>query len=137
MHDLKTHLIPHARDVGSRTRPHVTIFGSNDVARKDTRRSDDIYVPYRADAHVNALQACKAGLASKHGVVDAVERLAALTVPVERGAHRVGDPACIGDATSACANLGCQPHGDEMSRTVWQQKKRAVALRSPFRTAIA
>jgi UDP-glucose 4-epimerase len=113
------------------------IFGSNDVARKDTRRSDAMYVPHRADAHVNALQACKAGLASEYEVVDAVERLAALTVPVERGAHRVGDPACIGDATSACTNLGCQPHADGTSRTVWQQKKRAAALRSPFRTAIA
>jgi len=134
-HEPETHIIPLLLDAASGRRPDVTIFGTDYETPDGTCVRDYIHVADLADAHVNALEALLAGnsstvynLGNGQGfsvleVLDAVERVTGLNVPVIRGDRRPGDPAAlVSDATKARELLGWRPQFDRLDdivRTAW------------------
>ena len=102
-HDPETHLIPLVLDAASGRRENVTIFGTDYETPDGTCVRDYVHVADLADAHVKALEALSAGgpsgvynLGNGRGfsvreVVEAIERMTGLNVPVTRGDRRAGD----------------------------------------------
>ncbi len=141
-HDPETHLIPLVLDAASGLRPYVTVFGTDYETRDGTCIRDYIHVTDLADAHVRALDAIEGGAASGafnlgngqgftvREVVDAVERIAGLRVPVRFGGCRAGDPAAlVSDAKKARGILGWQPQLtglDAIIRTAWAWHQKEV-----------
>lgn len=139
-HEPETHLIPLVLDAASGRRPDVTIFGTDYPTRDGTCLRDYIHVSDLADAHVLALNRLLCGAASDvfnlgngqgfsvREVVDSVERITGLKVPVTLGARRPGDPAAlVSDATKARSELGWSPtldDLDEIVRTAWAWHQR-------------
>jgi UDP-arabinose 4-epimerase len=139
-HDPETHLIPLVLDAASGRRPHVTIFGTDYHSVDGTCVRDYIHVNDLADAHVRALSALQQGAKSDvfnlgngqgftvRQVVDTVERITGLNVPVQLGARRAGDPASlISDAAKAREQLGWQPQMPDLEsiiRTAWAWHQR-------------
>ena len=121
----------------------MTIFGTDYETTDGTCVRDYIHVTDLADAHVRALQALEGGTQpdaynlgnglgfSVREVVNTVERLTGLSVPVKFGDRRAGDPAAlVSDATNARNKLGWRPQFadlDDIIRTAWawHQKPRA------------
>jgi UDP-arabinose 4-epimerase len=134
-HDPETHLIPLVLDAASGRRANVTIFGADYDTPDGTCIRDYIHVSDLAEAHVKALGTLGAGSPSNvfnlgngqgfsvREVVQAVERVAGLDVPVKLGARRAGDPAAlISNATKAREALGWRPRFaeiDDVVRTAW------------------
>jgi UDP-arabinose 4-epimerase len=143
-HDPETHLIPLALDAASGRRAGVTIFGSDYETTDGTCVRDYIHVADLASAHVRAVDALEAGspsavfnLGNGQGfsvleVVQSVERVTGLSVPVTRGSRRAGDPAAlISDATKAKAVLGWEPRlagleGIVSTAWAWHQKSSSL-----------
>lgn len=139
-HDPETHLIPLVLDAASGRRPHVTVFGTDYDTHDGTCARDYIHVADLADAHVLALQNLEAGapsgpfnLGNGQGftvreVIDAVEKVTELKVPVVLGARRAGDPASlVSDATRAQTILGWQPKIADLEaivRSAWAWHQR-------------
>jgi UDP-arabinose 4-epimerase len=139
-HDPETHLIPLALDAASGRRPSVTVFGTNYDTADGTCVRDYVHVADLADAHVKALRALDGGALSDvfnlgngrgfsvREVVDAVERITGLSVPIILGDRRAGDPAVlISDAGKARDRLGWEPRIaklDEIIRTAWAWHQR-------------
>ncbi len=140
-HEPETHLIPLVLDAASGRRAHVTIFGTDYDTPDGTCIRDYIHVTDLADAHVLALQAIESGIApdaynlgngrgfSVREVINAVEKVTALNVPVIVGERRAGDPAAlVSDASKAHKTLGWQPkicNLDEIVRTAWAWHQRS------------
>lgn len=153
-HDPETHLIPLVLDAALGRRPNVTIFGTDYDTPDGTCLRDYIHVTDLANAHVKALQALDGGAPSDvfnlgngqgfsvRAVVDAVERVTGLQVPLKLGDRRAGDPAVlISNAAKARDALGWQPRLadlDEIIRTAWawHQKVATPSSSSHARTAI-
>jgi len=145
-HDPETHLIPLVLDAASGRRPLVTVFGADYDTPDGTCIRDYVHVTDLADAHVLALQALEGGAPSSaynlgngqghsvREVIDAVERITGLKVPVEAGPRRPGDPAAlVSDATRARDELGWQPRLadlDEIIRTAWGWHQKSAARRA-------
>ena len=139
-HQPETHLIPLVLDAASGRRENVTIFGADYPTPDGTCLRDYIHVSDLADAHVLALDRLLTGAASDvfnlgnglgfsvRQVVDTVERIAGLKVPVKLGDRRPGDPAAlVSDATKARDVLGWRPRLndlDEIVRTAWSWHQR-------------
>ncbi len=139
-HQPETHLIPLVLDAASGRRENVTIFGADYPTPDGTCLRDYIHVSDLADAHVLALDRLLTGAASDvfnlgnglgfsvRQVVDTVERIAGLKVPVKLGDRRPGDPAAlVSDATKARDVLGWRPRLndlDEIVRTAWAWHQR-------------
>ncbi len=130
-HDPETHLIPLVLDAASGRRPHVTIFGTDYPTPDGTCIRDYIHVSDLGAAHVKALQALERGspsLACNLGngrgfsvreVIDTVERITGLSVPVKLGDRRPGDPArLISDASRARTELGWNPQIAELDQII-------------------
>lgn len=135
VHYPETHLIPLVLDAATGRRPDVTIFGVDYPTPDGTCLRDYIHVSDLADAHVLALNRLFAGATSDHfnlgngqglsvrQVVDCVERITGLKVPVKIGDRRLGDPAAlVCDAVRAHDVLGWEPRLvclDQIIRTAW------------------
>jgi UDP-arabinose 4-epimerase len=140
-HDPETHLIPLLLDAASGRRSKVTVFGTNYPTHDGTCVRDYIHVSDLAEAHVKALSALfDDGRSSIYNlgngrgfsvreVIDAVERITGLTVPVVFGDRRAGDPAAlISDASKARDELEWRPRFaeiDEIVRTAWAWHRKA------------
>lgn len=141
-HDPETHLIPLVLDAASGRRHDVTIFGSDYDTADGTCVRDFIHVTDLADAHVLALERLIEGAGSQalnlgtgsgfsvRQVIDTVERITGLRVPVVNGSRRPGDPAAlVSDPSKAREVLGWTPKFRELDaiiRTAWEwHKKRA------------
>ena len=143
-HDPETHLIPLVLDAASGRRKNVSVFGADYPTPDGTCVRDYIHVSDLAEAHVNALQALFARKRSEvynlgngrgfsvNEVINSVERVTGLEVPVVFGERRVGDPASlVSDASKAREELGWRPRIteiDEIVRTAWAWHQR-VPLR--------
>ncbi len=143
-HDPETHLIPLVLDAASGRRPDVTVFGLDYDTRDGTCIRDYVHVCDLASAHVLALGALLSGQPSAKlnlglgygfsvlDVINSVERVTGLKVPVVHGARRAGDPAAlVSDPTRAMAALGWKPAFTDLDRIVetawaWHQKHRPV-----------
>jgi len=121
-HRHETHLVPLVLDAAAKLRPYIQIFGNDFPTRDGTCIRDYVHVCDLADAHVLALkyldQAVGAhafNLGSENGasvreVIDAVQRVTGLTVPVRQHGRRPGDPAqLVADSTRAKRLLGWCP----------------------------
>lgn len=146
-HEPETHLIPLVLDAASGRRRNVTIFGTDYSTPDGTCVRDYIHVSDLADAHVRALALLLTGgasdvfnLGSGEGfsvrqVVDNVERITGLKVPVKLGGRRSGDPAAlVADATKAREMLRWRPQISDLDEIVysawaWHQRENGVRRR--------
>ena len=135
-HEPETHLIPLVLDAVVGARPNVTVFGTDYPTLDGTCVRDYIHVTDLAQAHVLALQALQSGAPttaynlgngvgfSVRQVIDVVQQVTGLTVPVAFGLQRAGDPpALVGDASRIRAELGWAPqHADlaDIIGTAWR-----------------
>jgi UDP-glucose 4-epimerase len=133
IHDPEMHLIPLVLDAASGRRPNVTIFGTDYPTSDGTCLREYIHVSDLADAHARALDRLLTGPASdvlgnRQGfsvrqVVDSVERITGVKLPVKLGDRRPGGPATlVSNATKARDVLGWQPQIaelDQIIRTAW------------------
>jgi UDP-arabinose 4-epimerase len=147
-HQPETHLIPLVLDAASGRRQNVTIFGTDYPTPDGTCLRDYVHVSDLADAHVLALRRLLTGaesgvfnLGNGQGfsvrqVVDTVERITGLKVPVKLGGRRPGDPAAlVSDATRAHDVLGWRPRLsdlDEIVRTAWAWHQRGMTRPQPM-----
>jgi UDP-arabinose 4-epimerase len=143
LHDPETHLIPLVLDAVSGRRPNVTVFGSDYDTPDGTCIRDYIHVTDLAEAHVLALENIEGeaqsgayNLGNGHGfsvrqVIDAVERVTELKVPVVLGERRSGDPSIlVSDSAKARDQLGWQPKIPglgEIVRSAWAWHQRSPA----------
>jgi UDP-arabinose 4-epimerase len=134
-HTPETHLIPLILDAAAGRRAAITVFGDDYDTPDGSCIRDYIHVTDLADAHLRALEGLQRGLPSGafnlgngtgysvFEVIQAVERVTGLTVPVEIGPRRPGDPdRLVGSAGKARRDLGWQPRFaalDEIIRTAW------------------
>ncbi len=141
-HDPETHLIPLVLDAAAGARPNVTVFGTDYPTPDGTCVRDYIHVTDLAQAHVLALQALQSGAPtiaynlgngvgfSVREVIDVVQQVTGLTVPVIFGPQRAGDPpALVGDASRIRAELGWTPQHADLADIVgtawrWHQGKK-------------
>jgi UDP-arabinose 4-epimerase len=143
-HDPETHLIPLVLQAAAGRRPHVAVLGTDYDTPDGTCIRDYIHVVDLANAHVVALQTLEQEASSSaynlgngrgfsvREVIDAVERVTGLKVPIIEIERRAGDPpTLVSDASKAREILGWQPKIpdlDEIIRTawVWQQHSPSV-----------
>jgi UDP-arabinose 4-epimerase len=151
VHDPETHLIPLVLDAVSGRRPNVTVFGSDYDTPDGTCIRDYVHVTDLAEAHVLALRNTEGearsgayNLGNGHGfsvrqVIDAVERVTGLKVPVVFGERRSGDPSIlVSDSAKARDQLGWQPKIPglgEIVRSAWAWHQRSPA-RAPETRAV-
>jgi UDP-arabinose 4-epimerase len=142
-HDPETHLIPLVLDAAAGVRPNVTVFGTDYPTPDGTCVRDYIHVTDLAQAHVLALQALQGGAPtttynlgngvgfSVRQIIDVVQQVTGLTVPVVFGPRRAGDPpALVGDASRIRAALGWAPqHADlaDIIGTAWRWHQKHAA----------
>ena len=140
-HDPETHLIPLVLDAASGKRPSITIFGEDYDTHDGTCVRDYIHVEDLANAHVLALKALQDGqktrafnLGNGNGysikeIIESVERVTGLKVPVEMGPRREGDPASlIGSAETIKQALGWTPRFtnlDDIIKTAWNWHQKS------------
>ena len=123
-HPTETHLIPNALRAADDTGPALSIFGTDYPTPDGTCVRDYIHVVDLGKAHLSALRVCIPGrhsvinLGSGSGysvraVLDAVEAVTGLSVPVLKAARRAGDPAVLVASNDLAATLlGWQPERD-------------------------
>ncbi len=120
-HDPETHLIPLVLMAAMGKRDKLTVFGTDYPTPDGTCIRDYIHVEDLCDAHIRAIDTIRPGEKktfnlgigrgySVREVIDAVVRVTGLSVPVEYGPRRPGDPAILyADSTRAQAELGWTP----------------------------
>ena len=140
-HDPETHLIPLVLDAASGRRPNITVFGSDYDTPDGTCIRDYIHVTDLASAHICALEALKQGSrsgaynlgnglgCSVNEVIEVVQRVTGLTVPMLQGPRRAGDPATlITDASKARDELAWRPAIPDLASIIgtacaWHQRQ--------------
>ena len=140
-HDPETRLVPLALDAASGG-PPLTVFGTDYATPDGTCVRDYIHVVDLADAHVRALAALQAGLASQpinlgagrgmsvREIIAMVEAITGSRVDLRLGPRREGDPpVLIADARRAHELLGWSPRYSDPVRIVesafaWHCRKR-------------
>jgi UDP-glucose 4-epimerase len=139
-HDPETHLIPLALQAAAGLRPHLSVYGEDWPTPDGTCVRDYIHVSDVADAHLRGLDFLlncnRSGvfnLSNGQGfsvrqVIETVEQVTGLPVPVEFAGRRAGDPASlIGCAGKARQVLGWQPRYRDLAgmvRHAWQWQER-------------
>lgn len=121
-HNPETHLIPLALQAALGYRPALRLFGRDYPTPDGTCIRDYIHVDDLADAHLRALEYLWNGgksdafnLGNGEGfsvqeVIDTVEQVTGISVPVEEGPRRAGDPArLVADSAKAREVLGWMP----------------------------
>ncbi len=140
-HEPETHLIPLVLEAASGKRPYVTIYGDDYDTPDGTCIRDYIHVEDLANAHVLALEALQQGKVSKaynlgngngfsiKEIIQSVERVTGLNVPVKMGPRREGDPASlIGSAETIKQELGWNPRFivlDDIIKTAWNWHQKS------------
>jgi UDP-glucose 4-epimerase len=129
-HTPETHLIPLVIAAATGKIPHVTIFGTDYPTEDGTCVRDYIHVSDLAAAHVLALDKIASGskLAYNVGlgrgysvreVICTVEEVTGLTVPVQVGPRRTGDPpALVANADKIRTELGWVPKHDSLKAII-------------------
>lgn len=132
-HRPETHVIPVALEVLLGKREKFTVFGTDYPTDDGTAIRDYVHVIDLADAHIKALERLDTplgaiNLGTRDGfsvkqLVDSVERVTGMPLPVAYGERRAGDPpALIADTTRARQLLDWTPaHStmDEMIGSAW------------------
>ena len=102
-HEPETHLIPLCLQVALKQREALTVFGTDYPTPDGTCIRDYVHVEDLVDAHVRVLGVLKAGEQRVYNVgigkgysvrqiIDAVERVTGVKLPVKDGPRRPGDP---------------------------------------------
>jgi UDP-glucose 4-epimerase len=140
-HRPETHLIPSALDAVAGLREPLSVFGTDFPTPDGTAIRDYVHVADLIDAHLLALDHMVAqraslgpmnlgtrGGASVREVLDAVERVTGIAVPMVYSGRRTGDPAIlVADATKVREVLGWEPRQstlDEMVSSAWSWRQR-------------
>jgi len=140
-HCPETHLIPSALDAAAGRREPLSLFGPDFPTPDGTAIRDYVHVADLIDAHLLALDylcdsktslgAVNLGTrdgASVREVLQAVERITGMAVPVTDAPRRAGDPAkLVADAGRARSLLGWDPRRstlEELIRSAWQWRRR-------------
>jgi UDP-glucose 4-epimerase len=134
-HDPETHLIPLVIDAATGRRECVTVFGDDYPTPDGTCLRDYVHVDDLARAHIAAFSKLSApgvrlfynlGTGKPHSVkevIETVEDVTGLKVPVKKGERRPGDPpALYADSTRALRDLNWQikfPGIREIVETAW------------------
>ena len=138
-HDPETHLIPLVIDAATGRRECVTVFGDDYPTPDGTCLRDYVHVDDLARAHIAAFSKLSApgvqlfynlGTGKPHSVkevIETVEDVTGLKVPVKKGERRPGDPpALYADSTRALRDLNWQikfPGIREIVETAWRWHK--------------
>jgi UDP-glucose 4-epimerase len=127
-----THLIKIASEAAHGKRPAVAVFGTDFDTPDGTGVRDYIHVTDLADAHLHALEALEASpgenltLNCGYGrgfsvlqVLDAVDRVAGVTLERRMEPRRAGDPATlVADNSAILARLPWRPRHDDLDLIV-------------------
>jgi UDP-glucose 4-epimerase len=138
-HDPETHLIPLAIGAAQGLRPALQVFGTDYPTPDGTCQRDYVHVDDLSRAHIAAFEKLReAGTAlfynlgtgnstSVKQVIDAVEKVTGLKVPVKFSPRREGDPpALYADSTKAQKELGWTPKFktiESIVETAWRWHK--------------
>jgi UDP-glucose 4-epimerase len=140
-HSPETHLIPLILLTALGQRDHITVFGTDYKTPDGTCIRDYIHVTDLADAHILGLkyllddgETSVFNLGNGEGfsvkeVITAARDITGLTITVEEGSRRAGDPAIlIGSATKARKVLGWDPQYNQIEVILdhawrWHQKR--------------
>jgi len=141
-HTPETHLIPLAIQAGQGRRPCLEIFGTDYPTPDGTCIRDYVHVDDLAEAHLLALERlqrgqgirCNLGVGrgySVREVIQTVEKVTGLRVPVVEGPRRPGDPpALVAAAGKAEQELGWKPRYTDLESiiaTAWNWHRRHPA----------
>jgi UDP-glucose 4-epimerase len=144
-HSPETHLIPLVLMTALGKREHITVFGTDYKTPDGTCIRDYIHVSDLADAHILGLkyllddgETSVFNLGNGDGfsvkeVIAAAKAVTGLTIAVEEGPRRAGDPAIlIGSATKARKILGWDPQYSQIEVILehawqWHQKRHGGA----------
>ncbi len=137
-HDPETHIIPVALQVLQGKRDHFTVFGTDYDTPDGTAIRDYVHVVDLVDAHIAALDRLDQPLGpmnlgtatgfSVQQIVDAVQKVTGMPLPVEYGPRREGDPAAlIADSSRAREVLGWTPERSTLEHMIgsawdWYQR---------------
>lgn len=135
-HDPETHLIPLVIDAATGRREHIKIFGTDYPTPDGTCLRDYVHVDDLSRAHIavfDKLQTPGAGHfynlgtgqpSSVREIIDAVEVVTGLKVPVVEAPRRAGDPpALFADSSKAQNELGWAihyPNLKDIIETAWR-----------------
>ena len=140
LHDPETHLIPRALMAARGQLEVLQVFGDDYPTADGTCIRDYIHVCDLADAHVRAIEALHGGtksivcnLGTGNGlsvrqIIESVEKVTGLRVPLSVGPRRAGDPPRLtADASLAHTTLGWQPNCSDVDSIIshawkWMQK---------------
>jgi UDP-glucose 4-epimerase len=138
-HEPETHLIPNILRTALDTARGFAIFGTDYETRDGTCIRDYVHVTDIADAHIAALgridgagvRAYNLGTATGRSnleVVRAVETVTGVSIPVEFGPRRAGDPpALVASSDLAARDLGWTPEHsglEEIVASAWAWQRR-------------
>lgn len=137
-HDPETHLIPVALQALQGKRDTFTVFGTDYDTPDGTAIRDYVHVLDLIDAHIAAVEALDRPLGamnlgtangfSVQQIVDAVQRVTGVSLPLEYGNRRAGDPpALVADSTKARETLGWAPSRstlEDMIGSAWDWFQR-------------
>jgi UDP-glucose-4-epimerase GalE len=138
-HDPESHLIPITLDAARKRRENLAIFGEDYETKDGTCIRDYIHVTDLAEAHVLAFETMSKpefrayNLGTGQGVsvrqvIQMVEKVTGLKVPVQSGTRRPGDPPClVASGEKAKAELGWRPQHSSLENIVataaaWHEK---------------
>ena len=139
-HDPETHLIPIVLEAALGKRDWVSIYGADYSTKDGTCIRDYIHVNDLSHAHIKALKILEGGKAkgiynlgngsgfSVYEVIQSVERVTELKVPIKEEKRRVGDPGIlIASWDKARKELDWVPYYtklDDIIRTAWEWHKK-------------
>lgn len=138
-HDPETHLLPLIFETLMGKREHITIYGTDYPTKDGTCERDYVHVEDLARAHILVLDKLKEpgkelfynlGVGRPYSVrevIEAVERVTGMKVPVVEGERRAGDPPVLyADASKARQELGWSPKYEQLDgivETAWRWHK--------------
>jgi len=134
-HDPETHLIPRILLTALGRYEKISIFGTDYSTADGTCVRDYIHVDDLCRAHIELMESLRPGdqrfynLGIGRGysvreVIDAVERVTGIELPIEHAARRPGDPPVLyADPGRIQSELHCRPRHteiDEIVETAWR-----------------
>ncbi len=138
-HEPETHLIPLAVMAALKLKQKLNIFGQDYPTLDGTAVRDYIHVSDLARAHIQALEYMRSekksdffNLGTGYGhsvqqVVEMVQKISGIRVPVKKTVRRKGDPpVLVASADKAVSKLGWQPKMNDLEtiiETAWNWHK--------------